>query len=268
MKLFKYTIIISFLLSGGCETKKQTTNEQVEVIQSREFYQLKTYYFDTNEQETITEEYFRNSLIPALHRQNIRNIGVFKPRPHETDTTKSILLLIPYESMGQFIGLDEALIKDSIYVATGSKFINASHENPPYSRIQSILMRAFENMSSMFTPQFEEPKANRIYELRSYESPTEEYYKRKVAMFNEGGEIKLFDRLGFKAVFYAEVISGPNMPNLMYMTTFSDQETRDNLWKAFFDSPEWQELLTFPKYEHTVSHADIYFLYPADYSDY
>lgn len=268
MKLFKYVIIVSFLILGSCETKKETANEQVEVIKSREFYQLKTYYFDTSKQESKTDDYFRNSLIPALHRQNIKNIGVFKPRENETDTTKRIMLLIPFESLEQFLGLDEALIKDSLYVVTGSNYINATHENPPYSRIQSILMRAFENMPKMFAPQFEVPKANRIYELRSYESPTEEYYKRKVAMFNEGGEINLFDRLGFNAVFYAEVISGPNMPNLMYMTTFRDQETRDKLWKAFFDSPEWKELLTLPKYENTVSHAGIYFLYPTDYSDY
>lgn len=268
MELFKYVIIVSLLILCGCETKKQTANEQVEIIKSREFYQLKTYYFDTNEQESITDDYFRNSLIPALHRQNIKNIGVFKPRLLETDTTKRVILLIPYESLEQFLGLDEALTKDSLYIVTGSKFINASHENPSYGRIQSILMRAFENMPSLFTPQFEVPKADRIYELRSYESPTDEYYKRKVAMFNEGGEINLFDRLGFNAVFYAEVISGPNMPNLMYMTTFKDQETRDELWKAFFDSPEWKELLTLPKYENTVSHADIYFLHPTDYSDY
>jgi len=268
MKLFKYVIIAGLLICCSRETKKQITNEQAEVNQSREFYQLKTYYFNSNDQESKTDEYLRNSFIPALHRQHIYNIGVFKPRQSVTDTTKRIVLLIPYESLEQFLGLTNALVKDSTYAHTGGNYINASHEYPPYDRIESILMRAFENMPKLFAPEFNVPKANRIYELRSYESPTEEYYKRKVAMFNEGGEIKLFDRLGFNAVFYAEVISGPRMPNLMYMTTFRNQETRDELWKAFFDSPEWKELLTLPKYENTVSHADIYFLYPTEYSDY
>lgn len=268
MRLLKYTIILSLLVFGGCDTKKRTVSEQNEVLQSREFYQLKSYYFDTYEQESKTDDYLRNALIPALHRQNIKNIGVFKPRSQVSDTAKRTIIFIPFESLEQFLNLDEALLKDSLYVAKGSKFINASHENPTYARIQSVLLRAFEDMPRLFSPQFEVPKANRIYELRSYESPTEEYYKRKVAMFNEGGEIKLFDRLGFNAVFYAEVISGPKMPNLMYMTTFKNQETRDKLWKAFFDSPEWKELLTYPKYENTVSHADIFLLYPTDYSDY
>ena len=268
MKLFKYLLLAGLLVFWNCQTKNETNNKQTEIIQSREFYQLKTYYFDTNEQESKTDEYLRNSFIPALHRQKIEDIGVFKPRHSETDTTSRIVLLIQYESLEQYIGLTNSLEKDTTYTLSGSNYINVSYENPPYSRIESVLMRAFENMPKMFAPEFKVPKSDRIYELRSYESPTEEYYKRKVAMFNEGGEIALFDRLGFNAIFYAEVLSGPNMPNLMYMTTFENMEARDTLWKAFFDSPEWKELLTIPKYENTVSHADIYFLYPTDYSDY
>ena len=87
-------------------------------------------------------------------------------------------------------------------------------------------------------------------------------------MFNAGGEVKLFDRLKFNAVFYGEVISGSKMPNLMYMTTFTDQTSRDEHWEAFVDSPEWKEISVLSKYENTVSHADIYFLYPTAYSDY
>ena len=106
------------------------------------------------------------------------------------------------------------------------------------------------------------------YELRSYEAPTEEYYKRKVDMFNAGGEVILFDRLGFNAVFYAEVLSGPTMPNLMYMTTHENQETRDANWKNFVDSPEWTKLKVMPKYQNTVSKNVTLFLYPTEYSDY
>ena len=87
-------------------------------------------------------------------------------------------------------------------------------------------------------------------------------------MFNAGGEVKLFKRLNFNAVFYADVISGPQMPNLIYMTTFPNQTVRDSLWKEFSDSPEWTELKEMDKYKNSVSHADIMFLYPTDYSDY
>jgi hypothetical protein len=87
-------------------------------------------------------------------------------------------------------------------------------------------------------------------------------------MFNAGGEIKLFEHLQFNAVFYARVISGPRMPNLMYMTSFSDEASRKAHWDAFSKSPEWAELKAVPRYLNTVSHIDISFLYPTDYSDY
>ena len=123
-------------------------------------------------------------------------------------------------------------------------------------------------MPKMQASPLDGPRAERVYELRSYESATERLYLNKVDMFNAGGEVKLFDRLDFNAVFYGEVISGAKMPNLMYTTTFSDQASRDTLWKTFFDSPEWKELKANPIYQHNVSHIDIMFLYPTEYSDY
>ena len=72
----------------------------------------------------------------------------------------------------------------------------------------------------------------------------------------------------FNPVFYGEVVSGGKMPNLMYLTTFANQERRNTQWKALVDSPEWKALLKIEKYKNTISHIDILFLYPTDYSDY
>ena len=87
-------------------------------------------------------------------------------------------------------------------------------------------------------------------------------------MFNAGGEVVLFEKLGFNAVFYGEVIAGSNMPNLMYMTTHANKEARDANWKNFVDAPEWKKMSSLPKYQGNVSHIDIFFLYPTAYSDY
>src|SRR5438477_622235 len=111
------------------------------------------------------------------------------------------------------------------------------------------------------------PRAERIYELRSYEGPTEKYFANKVRMFNAGGEIPLFQRLGFNAIFYATVLAGSHMPNLMYMTSFESMASRETHWKTFGEDPFWKKLVTAPEYQHNVSHIDIVFLHPADYSD-
>jgi hypothetical protein len=123
-------------------------------------------------------------------------------------------------------------------------------------------------MPEMLAPEFDSPKSDRVYELRSYQSSNETYFKNKVDMFNAGGEIKIFEKLGFNAVFYGEVISGPEMPNLMYMTTFSDQQSREEHWNSFRTDPDWDKLKVMDKYANNVSHIDVVFLYPTEYSDF
>jgi hypothetical protein len=107
-----------------------------------------------------------------------------------------------------------------------------------------------------------------VYELRSYESYTEKIYRNKVKMFNDGDEVGLFKRLGFNAVFYADVIAGSRMPNLMYMTTFSNQAIHDEKWKSFREDPQWKKLSGMEEYQHNVSKNTIYLLRPTEYSDY
>lgn len=77
----------------------------------------------------------------------------------------------------------------------------------------------------------------------------------------------IFDKLGFNPVFYGEVLAGSRMPNLMYMTTFSNKASRDEHWKAFVDDSDWKKLSALPEYQNNVSHADIFLLFPTDYSD-
>ena len=54
--------------------ESHTTNEG-------EFYQWRTYTFDTDEQMAMTEQYLEKALLPTLKRLNMRSIGVFKKRP-------------------------------------------------------------------------------------------------------------------------------------------------------------------------------------------
>ncbi len=274
MKLKNHLLmfVILFILANAqnifAKTSPFYSADFKSVDQSREFYQLKIYTFDTEEQLTTTDKYLKEAYLPALKRLNIKNIGVFKLRPIENDTVKKIFVLIPFSSLAQFETLENGLIKDQIYMETGKDYISASFENPPYKRIESVLMKAFEDMPVMKITPLDGPLKDRIYELRSYQSPTEAYFSNKLEMFNKGGEIKLFEKLQFNAVFYGEVILGSIMPNLMYMTTFQNQISRDEHWKNFVDSDGWKELSSVEKYKNNVSHIDITFIYPTEYSDY
>jgi hypothetical protein len=234
----------------------------------REYYQLKTYSFADEEQVKMTDDYLANAFLPALKRLGINAVGVFKPRAVDSLTPKVTYVLIPFKTLSQFEGLDAALENDQLYKSAGKDYIEAAYDKPPYQRIESTILKAFVDMPKMQASPLAGPRKDRIYEMRSYESATEALYRNKVDMFNAGGEVALFDKLGFNAVFYAEVLSGSQMPNLMYMTTFPDQESRDEHWKSFVDAPEWNVLKEMPKYQNNVSRNDTRFLYPTEYSDY
>lgn len=236
--------------------------------EAREFYALKIYSFDSPIQEKGLDAYLKDAYLPALKRQDIGKTGVFKIHPDSGSVGQRLFVLIPFRDLSQFQTLEGKLMADQEYLAGAVDFLEAPHDTAPYSRIEIVIMRAFKNMPMLEVPQLEGDRPERVYELRSYESPNELLYDSKVDMFNAGGEIELFDKLGFHAVFYADVLAGSRMPNLMYMTTFEDMESRDAHWKAFFDSPKWKELSGMDKYQNNVSHADIMLMYPTSYSDY
>lgn len=249
-------------------TPKKTEEAVIPSAVSREYYQLKTYYFSNSNQVETTDVYLKDALIPGLHRQGINNVGVFKSRLSETDSLPKIYVLIPFPTIEAFINYESVLDEDSEYLSRSRSFIEASYDNAPYERLEINLLAAFDGMPHLKPTVVEGTRVDRIYELRSYEAPTDQLYRNKVEMFNTGGEIELFTQLNFNAVFYSEVITGNRMPNLIYMTTFPNQVVRDSLWEEFVASPEWNGMKDLPQYLNTVSKADILLLYPTEYSDY
>ncbi|HZK62800.1 MAG TPA: NIPSNAP family protein, partial [Puia sp.] len=218
-------------------------------------------------QENKIEQYLQLAYVPALHRAGIKNVGVFKP-VEQQDTDRRIYVFTPFPTLDKLVGIDQQLKADGKYFADSKDYTDASFDDAPYNRIEIIILQAFPGMTSPSVPHLTGAKTDRVYELRSYESPTEKYNISKVHMFNTGDEIGLFKRLGFNAVFYSEVIAGSHMPNLMYMTTFNSKEDRDKHWEAFFSDPQWKTLTGKAEYKNNVSHADIVFLHPAEYSDF
>jgi hypothetical protein len=171
------------------------------------------------------------------------------------------------QSFEQLLALPGQLDKDADYKTAAAAYLDAAYNNPAYTRIESILLKAFRLAPRMQMHTLTGPRADRIFEMRSYESPTEKLYLNKVHMFNEGGEVPLFKRLGFNAIFYADVINGSHMPNLMYMTCFDNMAARDQHWKTFSADAEWKILSAKPEYQHNVSRAEIILLHSTDYSD-
>ena len=235
---------------------------------SKEFYQVTLYHFTSSEQEHSIDTYLKDAYLPALRKKGIKNIGVFKPLSNDTSVDKKIYMLIPLKTLHQIVDIAEQLSKDKQFLQDGKEYLDAAFKNPPYTRMENIIIKAFPLAPMMNIPKLTGPTQERIYELRSYEGPTENLYMNKVQMFNQGGEISLFKRLNFNAIFYGGVIAGSRMPNLMYMTSFENMADRDTHWKTFGADPEWKKLSALPEYQNNVSRNETILMHATDYSEY
>jgi len=233
----------------------------------KEVYEIKVYRYNSADQEKGVDDYLQHVLIPSLHKTGIVKIGVFKPLANDTAAEKKIYVFIPFKSLEQWHSQAVSPKAEPAAGAPGGAYVNAAYNVLPYIRMESILLEAFPLATQMQLPALKGPHEEHIYELRSYESPTEQYNASKVKMFNTGGEIALFKRLGFNGIFYAEVLSGSHMPNLMYMTSFDNKQARDDHWKAFGNDDEWKKLKALPEYQNNVSKAEVVLCHAAPYSD-
>jgi len=233
----------------------------------RDYYQLKIYTLETEGQEARMDRFLEKAYLPALHRAGIKEVGVFKPIEKPADEMNYMMVFIPLQNLHQVEKLGEKLSADMVYQEEGRDYIQAAHDQPPYARIESILLKAFEATPEYGVPEFETPRSGRVYELRSYEGATEQLYERKVEMFNKG-ESELFINLGFQPIFFGEVISGAHMPNLMYLTTHATSEAQEKNWDAFRIHPDWLKMKEIERYLNTVSGSTKYLMYPTAYSDF
>lgn len=256
LKLMLIACFVIFMTSSG-------------IAKSRDYYQIQVYRITGKAQEEKVDKFLKTAYLPALHKAGIKKAGVFKPI--ESDTARNgkyVYVWIPFTSLDHFAKTMEALDNDAVYQKEGIDFLGAPFDQVPYARKESILLKAFTEQPAYAIPSFPTPPSQRIYELRSYEGPTENLYRKKVEMFNKGGEVALFKSLNFNALFYAEVISGSTMPNLMYMTTFADMTSHDARWNDFRNSPVWKKLSALTEYKNTVSKNVTLLLHPTDYSDF
>jgi hypothetical protein len=234
---------------------------------ARQYYQIRIYQLKSALQEQRVSRFLENAYLPALRRAGFGPVGVFAPVANDTAPIRKLYVLIPLDSLHGMLRVENLWSADAALQQTGADYLDANHSDPPYERMETILLQAFPDMPRVEVPALTGAKSGRIYELRSYEGATEKIHQNKVTMFNAGGEIPLFRRLGFNAVFYAEVIAGSHMPNLMYMTSFDDMAAHDAHWKTFGAEPEWKQLSGDPQYQNNVSHIDIVLLHPEPYSE-
>jgi hypothetical protein len=213
---------------------------------TREFYQLRHYTLRNGPQTKLAQDYFQHALIPALNRMGIPQVGAFKL--DIGPDTPSFYVLIPSTSAEKLLTLDLELPHDAEFAKAAADFWSAPATATAFERIDVSMMSAFAGFPRLIAPK----PTKRIFQLRTYESPSHAAHMKKVDMF-ENGEIAIFQKTGLTPVFFAHNLAGTHLPSLTYMLTFADVAELTAHWSAFGSSPEWKEISHRPG----LSDADI-----------
>jgi len=234
----------------------------------RDYYLIQVYHCSKSSQIETIDAYLKSTLLPYLHQNGISKVGVFSPIDNDTSLDKRLFVWIPLKSINELEVLDQKIETLNPMGQDAVIHLENADSSLPYNRIEKILTKAFKFQPHYATKSTLTKSNNRIYEYRSYESPTENMHLRKVHMFNEGGEIDLFAQLNFNAIFYSKVIAGSSMPNLIYMTSFNNMDDRNAHWKAFSDAPLWKKISAAQEYLKTVNKNETVLMNARDYADF
>ena len=239
-------------------------SQQAAGTSHRQFYELRQYRLQMGSQPKLVNDFVAGALIPALNRLGITPVGAF--HLDVGPETPTLYLLLPAGSADLLASVDLRLAEDAAFLKGAEPFWNAAAAQPPFARVDSSLLLAFEGWPTLTLPASTAQHGKRIFQMRTYESPTYAAHVRKVEMFHRG-EFAIFERTGLHPVFFSQTLVGPRQPSLTYMLSFADQAELTANWAKFLADPEWNKLSTAPRYaDPIVSNITNLILSPAEYS--
>jgi hypothetical protein len=196
------------------------------------FYVMEQYQLEQGPQTARIHEFFSKALVPALDRIHAGPKLFLEAMvaPHQPTITS----IIGVESVNQIWEISQQLFADKEF----SRAFDDWESGPePYAASTATLLEATDYSPEIVPPE-KPPEAPRIFELRTYHSPTVRQHRALDARFSSA-EIKIFHRSGVHPVFYTSTVFGANRPNLTYLIPFDNLAAREKAWAAFSADEEW-----------------------------
>jgi len=233
---------------------------------AKQFVELRTYHFASPEKQQAFEKFMESAAVPAFNRAGARPVGVFKllmndnPDLKLTADNTDLYVLLPHSSVESLALFSGRLADDKAFQLAGEAIIRAPKSDPAFLRYESSLMISFDGFPQVKVPT---QAATRLLQLRIYESHSNERARKKIQMFNQGGELGIFSRSGMTGVFFGQTLVGSKLPNLTYMLSFPNEQDQKKAWDTFRSDPEWKRLSAAEEYKDAVSNVTNLILRPS-----
>lgn len=197
------------------------------------FYTLQHFYLKNGTQMGRMHDFWSKTCLPALGKLHSGPVILLEAlvAPH----MPQYAAVIGYRGMEEIQKVQSALHAQLEFQKGLAEW--ERDPEPPYEHYSTSLLEATE-YSTEIRPLDPPPKTPRIFELRTYHSPT----LRQLRALHErfaGPEIEIFHRVGVHPVLYSTTIYGANQPNLTYLIPFENLAAREKAWAAFGADPEW-----------------------------
>ena len=196
------------------------------------FYVLERYQLEQGPQTSRIHDFFSKALVPALGRAyggpQIYLEAIVAPH------MPLVTAIFGVESPGQVWDIAKQIWADKDFVRAFDQWESGG---VPYVTTSAMLLEATDYSPEIVAPE-KPPEKPRLFELRTYHSPTARQHKALDARF-AGPEIKIFQRSGIHPVFYTSTVFGPNRPNLTYLIPFESLAAREKAWNTFGADEEW-----------------------------
>ncbi len=200
--------------------------------QKTRYYVFEQYFMENGSQPGRIHDFFSKTLLPAVGRVHKGPVIAMEAliAPH----MPQVAMIVGFESFEQLNSVSNSLFADRSFARA---FDQWEAGEPPFVSSSAALLAAAPYSPEVVAPE-KPPASPRIFELRTYHSPTSRQWKALHERF-AGPEIKIFHRVGVHPLFYSSTMFGENRPNLTYLIPFDSLAARERAWNAFGADEEW-----------------------------
>ena len=174
------TPVMGMSALGGFE-QSQTKRQQ--------YFEWIRYHLPMGNRRGYVSDYYRDVAIPALNKAGINNVGVFNVNRGPNNPTLHVI--IPHPTLESIVTLNDRLLDDQNFVKAGERFLKSPSSEMAFVSMEKSILKAFSHLPEIVVPTQKKENKSRIFQVRTYEAPSLTASKRKIHMFNEGGEIAI-----------------------------------------------------------------------------